>query len=187
SDAASKCAVTNAVNPNCNEMSLNTDYTTCDVDLKESAATKQVSYDAVPAGAVEKEWSCDLKKLDGSKRDGFNGRGKTMDSAIAAASKLCEKNAGRAACDTYAADSAHTSCVPVYSAGSEKPAVKWTCVLDKHSNARRNTFYGYGATKDEARNDAESGCSVTNPVNPNCHEMALNPKYTSCTVELLQQ
>jgi hypothetical protein len=178
------CAVTNAANPNCYEMSVNPDYTACDVDLKESLNYKQYKYGELPQNLEGDGWSCELRHEDKWGKGGIIGKGQTMEDARLDAAKQCN-GAGHLNCDNFSTDSAHTACMPLFKSNAPKPVPVWTCVLDKHSAARKNSFAGTGSTKDDAKRDAESGCARTNAVNPNCHEMSLSPKYTSCTVELV--
>lgn len=181
-DAGSGCARTNAVNPNCSEMSWDPYYTTCDVDLQETTGTTE-TVTAIPDGAQLQGWSCLLNKNDGSRRDGFTGEGASIEEAQASAANMC-MSTNNPLCEEYSLDGDHTSCNGMYMVNATPPQLTWTCVLDKHSPAKRNTFYGTGSTKDEARQSARAGCAPTNPVNPNCSEMSLDPKYTSCTVTL---
>lgn len=181
-DAGSGCARTNAVNPNCSEMSWDPYYTTCDVDLQETAGTTE-TVTVLPDGAQLQGWSCLLNKNDGSRRDGFTGEGASIEEAQASAASMC-MSTNNPLCEEYSLDGNHTSCNGMYMVNATPPQLTWTCVLDKHSPAKRNTFYGTGSTKDEARQQARAGCAPTNPVNPNCSEMSLDPKYTTCTVAL---
>lgn len=181
-NAASACAVTNAVNPNCSEMGRDPRYTTCDVDLEETVGAAQV-VSVLPEGAQLQGWSCLLNKNDGSRRDGFTGEGASLEEAQAAAANSC-MGTNNPLCEQFSKDGDHTSCNGTYMLNATPPQMQWTCVLDKHSAAKRNTFYGTGSTKEEARQQARAGCAPTNPVNPNCSEMSLDPYYTSCSVQL---
>jgi hypothetical protein len=58
----------------------------------------------------------------------------------------------------------------------------WRCMLYKNDGARKDGFEGNGATIEEARRDASTGCKTTH--NPKCDTYSKSPDHTTCDVQL---
>lgn len=135
-------------------------------------------------------WHCHLRKNDGSRRDGFDGYGSTVEEARNAAASGC-LSTNHPKCFDFSADPAHTTCrfelrerqkVVQYNS-DELPAgaqtSSWTCELWKNDGSRKDGFRGTAATEAEARARAARGCGRTN--HPLCEQFSLDTAHTACT------
>lgn len=184
SDSAAGCFSTN--NPHCTTYSRHPDHTVCDVEFKDTGEVKIVEYtrEEMQKNLNVERWECMLRKNDGSRNDGFGGRGATEMEARRDTVPGCERT-NNPHCNTYAMDDDHTKCVAYASAaGAAAPQVRWTCTLWKNDGSRNDGFEGVGATENEARQDTISGCLRTN--NPYCQEYSRDPEHTKCTAEIVQ-
>ena len=176
--AANACARTN--HPQCVAFSNDPNHTTCEVSFAETEKVVEYSSNDLPEGSFVDSWACTLWKKDGSRNDGFQGSGKTVDEARQAAAKGC-KVTNNPNCDVYSRDKSHTQCLPAVRYNAPKPEAVWSCTLWKKDGARNDGFKGQGSTELEARRDTISGCLRTN--NPHCDAYAMDPDHTQCTVD----
>jgi len=132
---------------------------------------------------------CTLYKNDGSRKDGFEGVGGTIEDAINQAVAGCHST-NNPYCSQYGNDPNHTTCkfdVAASEAVTEYDADKlpditgavsaYTCSL-KSSGARAATYYGTGASEQDARTAAANSCNKDNLFN--CLDLSKNPDYTTC-------
>lgn len=138
-------------------------------------------------------WHCFLRKNDGSRRDGFDGYGSTIEEARNDAAQGC-MSTRHGSCLDFSKDPAHTSCgfelqeretAKEYDSDKIPQGTKimaWNCELWKRDGARKDGFSGRGATEAEARAEAARGCGRTN--HPLCEEFSQQAEHTTCAAEM---
>jgi hypothetical protein len=134
-------------------------------------------------------FKCVLNKSDGSRNDGFEGYGETLDAARAAAARGCA-GTNNPNCSTWSSDPNHTTCdvsfettekVTSYDRNAVPDGAKtvsYGCTLYKKDGSSKDGFDGTGATEEEARTAASNACKTTN--NPYCDAFAQNAEHISC-------
>ncbi|MFH1538632.1 MAG: hypothetical protein ABIH66_06715 [bacterium] len=139
-------------------------------------------------------WRCQLRKNDGSRKDGFDGYGSTVEEARNDAASGC-LSTNHPKCFDFSKDPAHTQCdfelretqkVVQYSSDklpANAETISWTCELWKSDGSRKDGFSGTAATEAEARSQAARGCGRTN--HPLCEQFSLDAAHTSCARALM--
>lgn len=95
--ASRSCNTTN--NPNCDYWSKHPDHTTCGVVDADTGSSVQAKV----------EWTCELWKRDGAKKDGFSGWGNTELEARAQSAKGCQRT-NNPRCNEWSKNPDHTAC-----------------------------------------------------------------------------
>ncbi|MFC1474829.1 hypothetical protein ACFLQK_02180 [bacterium] len=147
-------------------------------------------------------WRCVLDKKSSARRNTFDGTGTSEAAARNDAMMGCMRT-NEPRCYLMSMDNAHTTCsaeikqqktVREFTAAMPEdggnyltaelqgPKAYWSCTLYKNDGARKDGFTGSGATLDEARNKAASGCGRTN--HPKCREFAFDPSHTACSMQV---